>query len=471
MRQLGALDNLMIEGEIPNVPMHMSALMMYATGGKRGTNAFFKALQENFTDLIDSHFPILRCRLEEVLLQMDKAYWVEDPHFSASYHVSRVALPKPQNWREIYRLFGEFHAQPLDRARPLWQVMVVEGLDRVEGVPRGSTALFLKIHHAVMDGKSALRLMTSLHSLGPEPGSPTFADSLPDEKPIDKDFRAPSWWEKYGRAWWHSVERPIDMATTLVKLLPQLLDKEAPAPKSQKQTTPHVRFNRTVSADRVVGHIRMDMRLVRKIEKKLHCTINDIALCVVSGALREFLLEHRELPEENLQTLMPIDTRRPDRDGTIGNQVSVAKVSLYTTIDDVKKRLHAISKDSTHGKQHSKKTDSHAILKLVDDIHPAVILWLGQWLISSGHMDDLPTMVNTVVTNVPGLATDAYLAGAKLIDYLGFGPLAPNVGLFHTVSSTADHVNVTFLSTAECLGDGSEYRSCLERSWTEMTEL
>ncbi len=121
-------------------------------------------------------------------------------------------------------------------------------------------------------------------------------------------------------------------------------------------------------------------------------------------------------------------------------------------------------------KQRSKKTDSHAILKLVDDIHPAIILWLGQWLISSGHLDDLPTMVNTVVTNVPGLSTDAYLAGAKLIDYLGFGPLAPNVGLFHTVSSTADHVNVTFLSTAECLGDGSEYRACLERSWTEITQ-
>ncbi len=65
-----------------------------------------------------------------------------------------------------------------------------------------------------------------------------------------------------------------------------------------------------------MGHVRMDMRQVRKMEKKLHCTINDIALCVVAGALREFLLEHKELPEENLQTLMPIDIRRPDQDGT-----------------------------------------------------------------------------------------------------------------------------------------------------------
>jgi diacylglycerol O-acyltransferase len=471
MRQLGALDNLMIAGEIPNIPMHMSALMMYETGGRRGTNALYKALQENFTDLIEHYFPILRCRLEEVLLQMDKAYWVEDPHFSSSYHITRVALPKPQDWQEVYRLFSEFHAQPLDRARPLWQVMVVEGLDRLEGVPRGSTALFLKIHHAVMDGKSALRLMTSLHSLDPAPGAPTLAESLPDEQPVDKDFRAPSWWSKYGRAWWHSIERPIDMATTLVKLLPKLLDNETPVPKEEKQAVPRVRFNHPVSADRVVGHVRLDMPQIRRLEKKLHCTINDIALCVVAGALREYLRQQDELPEQNLQTLMPIDIRRPAQDGTIGNHVSVAKVCLYTSMANAKKRLQAISKDSSHGKQHARKTDSHAILKLVDDVHPAIILWLGQWLISSGHIDDLPTMVNTVVTNVPGLSQDAYLAGAKLIDYLGFGPLAPNVGLFHTVSSTADHVNVSFLSTSQFLGDGSAYRSFLERSWAEIAAL
>jgi diacylglycerol O-acyltransferase / wax synthase len=471
MRQLGALDNLMIEADMPNIPLHMSALMIYETAGKRGTNALFKALQGNFEALVRRHFPILHCRIEDVSLQLDKAYWVEDPHFSADYHISRVALPKPQNWQEIYRLFGQFHAQPLDRTRPLWQIMEVEGLDRVEGIPRGSAALFLKIHHAVMDGKSALRLITSLHSPGAEPGSPTFADSMPDEKPIDKDFQPPSWWEKYGRAWWHSIERPIDMAATLVKLLPQLLEHDPSDPKGESGDTPRSRFNQTMSADRVVGHVRMDMRRVRKIEKKYHCTINDIALCVVAGALRDYLLEQNELPEEHLQALMPIDIRRQDKDGTIGNHVSVAKVCLYTGIGDVKKRLQAISKVSSHTKQRTKKTDSHAILKLVDDIHPAIILWLGQWLISSGHLDDLPTLVNTVVTNVPGLSTDAYLAGAKLIDYLGFGPLAPNMGLFHTVSSTADHVNVSFLSTMEFMGDGSEYRACLEQSWTEISLL
>ena len=86
-------------------------------------------------------------------------------------------------------------------------------------------------------------------------------------------------------------------------------------------------------------------------------------------------------------------------------------------------------------------------------------------------MDELPQSVNTVVTNVPGLSSDAYLAGAKLVDYLGFGPLAPNMGLFHTVSSTQDHVNITFLSTAVCMGDGSGYRASLETSLSEVLLL
>jgi diacylglycerol O-acyltransferase / wax synthase len=468
MRQLGGLDNLMIEGEMPNIPMHMSALMIYETRGKKGTAALYSALQDNFGDLAARHFPILRCQLEEVLLQLDKAYWVEDTHFSANYHITRVALPKPQDWQSVHALFAQFHAQPLDRARPLWQVMMVEGLDRVEGVARGSAALFLKIHHSVMDGKSALRLITSLHSLGPEPGSPPLASSMPEEKPVHLDFQAPTWWEKYGRAWWHSIERPVDMAGTLVKILPSLLRSDDAGATGKGRAIPQLRFNHALAADRVAGHVRMEIQQLRKLEKKYTCTINDIALCVVAGGMREFLLENNELPEENLVTLMPIDIRRQDKDGTTGNHVSVAKVCLYTSIADARERLQAIHKDSSRSKKRSKKTDGHALLRLVDDIHPAIILWLGHWLISSGHLDDLPTTVNTVVTNVPGLSTDAYLAGAKLVDYLGFGPLAPNVGLFHTVSSTPDHVNVSFLSTGQFVGDGRAYTAALTHSWAEL---
>lgn len=471
MHQLGALDNLMIEGEIPNIPLHMSAVMIYETGGKRGTARIIDSLGERFEGLFDRHFPILRCRIEDVGLQLDRAYWVEDTQFSLTYHIKRVALPKPADWQQVYRLFGQFHAQPLDRARPLWEVMVVEGLDYLEGIPRGSTALFVKIHHAVMDGKSALRLITSLHSTDPEPDAPTLVDSMPEEMPIEEEFEPPSFLSKYGRAWWHSIERPFDLAATLVKLLPQLLPGDESNTKAGKQATPRVSFNHSVDADRVVGHVRQDMKKLQKLVKKYDCTINDIALCVVAGALRAHLLEGSELPEENLQALMPIDIRREGKDGNMGTHVSAAKISLYTSISDAKERLLAINADSSRSKKRSKKSGSHAMLELVDEIHPAIVLWLGQWLISSGHIDDLPQSVNTVVTNVPGLPGDAYLVGARLVDYLGFGPLAPNMGLFHTVSSTQEHVNISFLSTAAFMRDGSAYRALLEKSQAEVLLL
>lgn len=468
MRQLGALDNLIIGGELANIPMHISAVMLYDTGGKRGAARLFEALRNQFEKIIDKHFPILRCRLDEVALQLDKAYWVEDTHFSLSYHITRVALPKPQNWQELYRLIGQFHAQPLDRAKPLWQVLLVEGLDGLEGIPRGCTAIFFKIHHAVMDGKSALRLASSIHSLDPEPDSPLLADSMPIEKPVNMEFREPAWWTKYGRAWWHSIERPVDLAATLLKVLPQAFQTDHSTDGLEREPVPRLRFNHPVAADRVTGHVRMSMKELRGLEEKYQCTINDIALCVIGGALRKYLLDQNELPEENLQTLMPIDIRRDDRDGHVGNQVSVARLCLFTASSDPKERLQAITRVSSHTKKRSRRGDPHALLRLVDDIHPAIILWLGQWLVSSGHIDKLPQIVNTVVTNVPGMQADLYLAGAKLIDYLGFGPLAPNMGLFHTVSSTPDHVNISFLSTEEFMGDGSAYRASLAQSWAEV---
>ena len=470
MQQLGALDNLMIMGDIPNISLHMSALMVYETGGKKAANRLYKTLLGNLDDVVERHFPILRCRVEEVPLQLDKAYWVEDPNFNRDYHISRVALPKPQNWEELYRLFAQFHTQPLDRTRPLWQVMMVEGLDRLDGVPRGSTALFLKIHHAVMDGKSALRLIAGLHSAEPHPDAPTFAELEPDVEESERDFRRPAWWELYGRAWWRSIERPIDLAGTLVKLLPSVFQRADQHSPGGAQDFIRVRFNGRVAADRVVGHVRMGMARVRDLEAEHDCTINDLALCVVAGALRRYLLGEDELPEQSLLALMPMDIRREGVDGHLGNHVTVAKVSLYTDIVKARDRLAAIARDSAHTKEHLNKNQSHGILNLVDDVHPAILIGLGQWLLSLGYLDRFPPTVNTVVTNVPGMKTEAWLAGARLVDYLGFGPLAPNVGLFHTVSSTLDHVNVSFLSTSEFLEDGRTYREALEESWSELCD-
>lgn len=462
MQQLSALDNLMIEGELPNLPMHMSALIIYDTGGKRGSDRLRDDIETRLAVIADKHFPILRCRVERMPLHMDRSYWVEDERFSIIRHVTHVALPRSRDWAALYRLFGEFHAQPLDSTRPLWQSMFVEGLDRLEGLPRGAAAIFIKIHHSVLDGKGALRLFNSLHNL--EPGGPMLAEAPGEAEDPSDDFTAPSLLQKYARAWWHNVERPFDLAGTLLKIAPTLFQRG----EGEHVAVPDCYFNREVAADRVIGHLSMDMPTLRNLEKKHDCTINDIAMCVIGGALRGFLLEEAELPGDSLCTLMPISTRRQEESGTIGNRVSVARVPLGTDLADARDRLRAIHKQARRGKKDSGKSSSRAMLELVDEIHPALIIWLGEWLISSGRINEFAPTVNTVVTNVPGSEQALYLGDFPQIDYLGFGPLAPNSGLFHTVTSTPDKVNISFLSTAELVGDGAGYRAWLEASWQDL---
>lgn len=460
MQQLSALDNLMIEGELPNLPMHMSAITLYDTGGKRGSDRLQQELEARLRKIVQDQFPILRCRIESLPLHMDSAYWVTDNNFSLSHHVSHVALPKRRDWPALYRLFGEFHARPLDSTRPLWEAMFVEGLDKLDGVPSGASAVFIKIHHSVFDGKGALRLFNSLHNT--EPGGPMLAETPGESEDPSDDFTAPSLLARYGRAWWHNIERPFDLAGTLLKLAPQLFQRGR---EGSSAPVPDCYFNCEVAADRVIGHVSMDMQTLRKLEKQHRCTINDIAMCVIGGALRDFLLDEAELPEDSLQALMPISVRSREEEGSIGNRVSVSRVPLGTDIADAAERLAHIHAQTTRGKEDGSKGSSKALLELVDEIHPALILWLGNWLVSSGRINKLAPTVNTVVTNVPGAKTALYVGDAPLIDYLGFGPLAPNSGLFHTVSSTPDKVNISFLSTAELVGDGTTYREWLEESW------
>jgi WS/DGAT/MGAT family acyltransferase len=419
----------------------------------------------------EQQLPILRCRLQTLPLQLDKAWWVEDPEFNLAHHLTRVALPGAGDWQELYQLFGQFHAQPLDRSKPQWQIMLVEGLDSVQGIPKGSIAVFAKIHHAMMDGSSAMQMLRSFHSLSPEPDAAPIVESMPLVDGASERFRAPSSWMKYATAWRHSVERPVNLVRNLVKLAPLLWSgNSTPREKQSAITTPRTRFNHQVAADRVVGHVRMSKRTLQKLCNSHGCTINDLALCAVAGALRDYLQQQGELPEEDLVAAMPIDLRGTHKGGDIGNQVSLALIQLHTNVDDMAARLKAIQAATGVSKKRSRKGGSHALLNIIDDIHPALILYTGQWLLGSGYMEKLPAVVNTVITNVPGMHKQAWMFGAKLVDYLGFGPLAPNVGLFHTVSSTPDHVNISFASTAEFIGDGKAYRKALERSYREMAK-
>ena len=466
MEQLHGLDSLMVLGELPNVPLHFGALFIY----RPAPSLNFDAVKALVAAQIESHLPLLRCRFDALPISIDRPYWSEDPHFSLDAHLQRFALAKPADWAALYKVAGQFHAEPLNRQRPLWQAMYLEGLDHLTGVPKGSVALLLKIHHALVDGKAALQIFSALHSLSPDADAPLMADSQPR---VEADFSPPSLWHKYSRAYWHTLAAPYQLGRQLGSqfLSPSLWrglfgKEDNPTAVRPVQTV----FNRMPDADRVMGHLRLPMCDLRRLEAATGATINDIALCVVSGAMHDYLAQQDDLPAQDLVASMPISIRDSNKDNGFGNRISMANLSLHNHSREPLARLEAIHRatHTTKQKDHHQRGDT--LLSLLDNLYPALIVWAGHRLVNSRLLESLTPFNNTVVTNVPGIREPCYLCGAELVDYLGLGLLAPTITLFHVISSVPAHVNITYLSCHASLKDEDAYRQALQHSWQQLLE-
>ena len=112
--------------------------------------------------------PPMTRKLVEVPLNLDHPYWVSDGHFDPAFHIRHLALPAPGDWRQLCILVSRLHARPLDRNHPLWEAYIIEGLDNVEGCPKGSFAIFSKTHHAAIDGTSGMEMVAAMHDLSPD---------------------------------------------------------------------------------------------------------------------------------------------------------------------------------------------------------------------------------------------------------------------------------------------------------------
>ena len=167
MQQLSGLDSTFLYLETGNTPMHIGSMAIYDQSTAPKGHVAFKDILEFFEKRLHKARSF-RQRLAKVPLALDRPYWIEDPDFDLEFHVRHIALPKPGDWRQLCIQAARLHARPLDLTKPLWEAYVIEGLDNVEGVPKGSFALVMKIHHAAIDGVSGAEMAAAIHDLSPD---------------------------------------------------------------------------------------------------------------------------------------------------------------------------------------------------------------------------------------------------------------------------------------------------------------
>ena len=467
MKQLGAQDSQFLYMETGNNLAHVTGVSVYDPSTAPGGKVRFKDIIEHMKGRLDSS-PVFRRRLVRVPFELDYPYWAEDEYFDIEYHIRHGRLPEPGDWRQFCIHLARYHSRPLDMQRPLWEMFVIEGLDRVEGMPPGSYAIATKLHHAAVDGASAIRFFGALSDIDAR-GTPAYRLGDSYEEP----GRAPALPDMMGRAFLNNVKSPIRFAETLLRAAPALYGaarKVVGGDSSGRQRVPDTRFNRAVSPHKMFDAAIFELADFKAIKKAVEgATINDVVLAICSGGLRHYLQKHNELPDESAVAWVPINARAPQSASTeskaAGNNISAMTVPIGTDIEDPVARLRAITATT----QETKAAKAGLSARLMTDLSkhvPGATMALASRLIlkSTASM----RVCNLFISNVPGPQTALYMNGARMIHSLGMAPLADGMGLFIATPSYNGEMAFNVTSTREVLPDIEFFMDCLRKSFAEL---
>ena len=464
---------MMLRAERPETPMQIQMLLIYDPSTAPGGRVTYKGILEELDARLHLA-PTFRRRLTDLPGGLHMPYWVDDPNFDLEYHVRHIALPQPGDWRQLCIQIARIHARQIDLRRPPWEMTVIEGLNSVPGVPPGSFAIGLKLHHCVVDGMESVELMAAMHDLapdGPRPGPP--------EKPWEPGA-LPSTADLVSRTAINGVLYPvragkvvIPSALRAVRHLAALPGKvvggvtSALRPGSGSLFAPATRFNDSVSPHRVFEARFHDLADFKRIKASVPgATINDVALAYVGGALRRYLDDHGELPDETLMAACPASIRDPSEKGGGGNRLFGRLHSLETALPDPRERLASIVAESAAYRDNSDSSSSTRLMNLVGLV-PTTLLGLTVKAATAMPFSG-PTVANTTVSNVPGPTEPIYFAGARLLRVTGLGPLIGGMNLFHVIVSYNGTVSMGVTADRDALPDPANYATCMQAAFDDL---
>ncbi|MFT4940097.1 MAG: diacylglycerol O-acyltransferase [Paraglaciecola sp.] len=463
MEELSGLDASFLYLETAKMPMHIGGVSIIE--GSLQFDDFRQYVQDRL-HTVDK----LTQKLVTVPMSLDRPYWVEDPDFDLSLHLHRTALPRPGGWKELRYLASRLFSQQLNRERPLWEFIFVEGLDTIPQVPKGSVALISKMHHAGFDGKSGADLMTMLYDVSPKP---RFVPP-PQPKNIEE---IPGPLGLMAKSAYNFMTRPGKLPGLLWDTGKSTL-KAGYLTRSQGITlptmpfsAPKTRFNDTVEVERVWNSAILDIQRVKTLRKVVEgATLNDVILAICAGALRRYLLEKNELPDKPLVAMVPVSTRTAEEKNAMGNQVSAMYVQLATDLEDPIKRLEKIHLNTVIGKLYQDAIDAKSLMGYAELIPFGLAGVAARFYSRAAIAKRHNPFFNVVITNVPGPQIPLYLAGHKLIVTMGTAPIFDGMGLIMPICSYNGTISISPTSAVNLMPDLDDFTRYIRESANELEE-
>ena len=423
MDRMNPLDASFLAIEDGKNPMHI------------GSVAIFEGPAPTYGDvvrMVASRLPLVpryRQKVRMVPFQLGRPVWVDDPNFQILYHIRHTAVPRPGNEDQLRNIAGRIFAQNLDRAKPLWEMWVVEGLKD------GHWALISKVHHAMVDGVSGADLLQVILDKDPAVTRPVIEDWDPPREPSTLAVLADA-----------TIDRVLEPLDAL-RGLPALARSPLPGGMSLGDVGRSLRaygsimFGKNVDLNGPIGPHRRwswaksSLADIKTIRTALPGTVNDVVLAVITAGFRDLLLSRgADLEGRVVRTLVPVSVRVPGEKG--GNRVSGMFPGLPVGIEDPVQRLEEIHRQMDGLKESKMAVAGDSLINL-GGFAPPMLLALGTRLASRMPQRTL----NTITTNVPGPQVPLYIQGRQLLEAYPYVPIQGNVRIAIAIFSYLGGMN------------------------------
>jgi WS/DGAT/MGAT family acyltransferase len=417
--RLSAQDASFLWAEQANQPMHIGGLGVLESGPLASEAGGIDIEQyRSAVEGVLHWIPRYRQKLARTPLE-GWPVWVDDRQFDLGYHIRHIALPRPGTHAQLKEMAARIFARPLDRRHPLWEIWVIEGVEC------GSQfALLNKIHHCMIDGAAGADLSQILLSPSARPQANEPVPYMPRPVPTEAELLVDS--VALG------LRRPLGLLQSLG--LSERAETEPEGPTLEQRLSSlrelmgfaispasETPINGELGPHRGLDWITMPLDDVRELRKVLGCTINDVVLATVAGAMRRYLFRRRVDPRTiDFRIAAPVSTRREDHDRGQGNHVSTWIVPLALAVQDPIEQLRAVQAETESRKSSNAELAVETLMSAAE--------WLPVPLLSRGvALAQGPA--NMIVTNVPGPQFPLYMVGARLLGMYPLVPLLPGGGL------------------------------------------
>jgi WS/DGAT/MGAT family acyltransferase len=478
-KKLSSMDASFLYLETPEMPMHVGSMAIFRLPEDYKGDFF-----EDFKAMIASRLhvaPILKARLEKAPLDIDHPSWVEDDQFDIDRHIFRGSLPAPYDRATLERIVGWMHAKLLNRARPLWEFYVFEGMKDNE------IGLYSKMHHACIDGGAGAALTNMIYDVTPIPRQvePATARKVGQEprdiaanlvdsyqqfwrQPFDaaaaaKGIDLPrSGKSDLGSILFDNAMFQIESAVKFAGSVPAMLKSVSEVigkisdPKSRdsiaSMVSPSTILNKSISSERSFAGTSISLSQAKALAKQAGGKLNDVVLAVASGVVRRYLLERGALPAKSMTAAVPVSLRE-EGNTDANNQVFGMICSIASNVDDPKLRLETIIAQSIKSKEMSHPL--RALMPQISNVSllgaPILVQILALLYSRSSLSDVLPPVANITVSNVPGPRQTLYAAGAELLHIFPVSISTHGLALNITVQSYRDQLDFGFIAGANII--------------------